>query len=177
MALNVESWISGQSQAAIALRYPDIAALFYPNNKDQAQAFAATLQAAADSDELVTRLPPSGRGAFISDLATWAGCPALPSDSPLRYWLSGGEGLEQAQPPGVSPLPMKKKALVEKLEREWRTINADLNQASNNGLTEAASAGRNKGWFEDKAVEWAISKGKMRATKRSEPASPFAGLG
>ncbi len=62
-----------------------------------------------------------------------------------------------ARPP--APLPMKQRALVESLRHEWRTIEADINNASRNGLSEAARI--RGGWDAERARQWAESKGKL----------------
>ena len=58
------------------------------------------------------------------------------------------------------PQIYKKKALVAALQDKWPTIEADLNQASKNGLSEAARA--RGGWELVPAEAWAESKGRIK---------------
>lgn len=58
---------------------------------------------------------------------------------------------------------LKKNALIAELERDWCTIDADLNEASRNGLSKAAHTA--KGWDVEHAKEWADSRGKLRKTE------------
>ena len=63
---------------------------------------------------------------------------------------------------GAQEMPMKKAALVAALEHEWESIEADLSEATRNGLKDAAHAGKHGEWYEAKARAWAVSKGKIR---------------
>lgn len=57
---------------------------------------------------------------------------------------------------------MKRKALVSALEHEWPTIEADLREASRNGLKDAAATGVHSEWYVERASEWAQRKGKLK---------------
>lgn len=59
-------------------------------------------------------------------------------------------------------IPMKKKALIAALEHEWESIEADLSEATRNGLKDAAHASKHGEWYESKARAWAVSRGKIR---------------
>lgn len=56
---------------------------------------------------------------------------------------------------------MKKSALIAELEHEWPTIEADLSEASRNGLNEARAPLHGQ-WYPDKARAWAKRQGKLR---------------
>lgn len=76
----------------------------------------------------------------------------------------------------VQPMPLKKKALIAALENEWPTIEVDLNEGTRNGLKSAAHAEKHGEWYESKAREWAISRGKMgRATTTQTPSHIWPG--
>ena len=64
--------------------------------------------------------------------------------------------------PDRQDMPMKKAALIAALEHEWESIEADLSEATRNGLKDAAHAGKHGEWYEPKARAWAISRGKIR---------------
>ena len=57
---------------------------------------------------------------------------------------------------------MKKAALIAELEYEWSSIEADISDATRNGLKAAAHTGKHGEWDKDKAQAWAVSKGKIR---------------
>lgn len=59
-------------------------------------------------------------------------------------------------------MPMKKIALTAELLFEWPTIEADMREASRNGLKDAAHTGKHGEWDKDKARAWALSKGKIK---------------
>lgn len=50
-------------------------------------------------------------------------------------------------------LPMKKKALLDKYRRTYPRLEAWLKDASNNGLSEHAKAGKRE-WYESRVIEW-----------------------
>lgn len=70
---------------------------------------------------------------------------------------------EQVEPAHVAPAEasriLKKRVLVQKLQYKWPTIEADLSEASRNGLSAAAHRGR--GWCEMSAEKWADENGKL----------------
>lgn len=75
----------------------------------------------------------------------------------------------------LSP-PMKRMALVQAVKDEWPSIEADLREASRNGLKEAAHIGG--GWSLDLAKGWARARGKLRkVAHKTRIATPFDGLG
>ena len=57
---------------------------------------------------------------------------------------------------------MKRAALIAALEYEWSSIEADINDATRNGLKAAAHTGKHGEWDKDKARAWAVSKGKIK---------------
>lgn len=71
---------------------------------------------------------------------------------------------------GNDPCGVKGGVLVEKHRSQWKTIEADLKNAKNLGLSNAAKISHGI-WDETKAVGWAISRGKYKEKK--PPASPF----
>ena len=74
---------------------------------------------------------------------------------------------------------MKKAALIKKHEPEWRTINRDFQDASDNGLSIAAKAPGHGEWFEADALNWARQRAKLNETTGQQApsrATPFSGL-
>ena len=59
---------------------------------------------------------------------------------------------------------MKKAALIAELKHEWSSIEADISEATRNGLNAAAHTGKHGEWDKDKARAWAVSKGKIKQT-------------
>lgn len=107
--------------------------------------------------ELVT---PADVNAWLESLA-----------APYRWNVVASKVEQEPKPAGpIGPsnatepqeLPMKKAALVAALQHEWASIEADLSDASRNGLKEAAHAGKHGEWFQSKARAWAVSRGKIR---------------
>jgi hypothetical protein len=66
---------------------------------------------------------------------------------------------------------MKKAALIAEFEYEWSSIEADISDATRNGLKAAAHTGKHSEWDKDKARAWAVSKGKI---KQAAPAHCLA---
>lgn len=58
---------------------------------------------------------------------------------------------------------MTRRALIAYHEQEWPNIATDIKGASENGLSDAAKAGKN-GWYESDALAWARSKNKLKVT-------------
>ena len=58
--------------------------------------------------------------------------------------------------------PMKKAALIAALEHEWPSIEADLGEATRNGLKDAAHTGKHGEWDREKARVWAVRKNKIK---------------
>ena len=57
---------------------------------------------------------------------------------------------------------MKKAALIAALEHEWPSIEADLGEATRNGLKDAAHTGKHGEWDREKARVWAVRKNKIK---------------
>lgn len=66
-------------------------------------------------------------------------------------------------------LPLKRVALIQKHAKEWKTIEADLQHASENGLSKAAKAPPHGYWFEERALAWARQRGGIAAQSQSAP--------
>ncbi|HMN20194.1 MAG TPA: hypothetical protein PKA16_02255 [Ottowia sp.] len=87
-----------------------------------------------------------------------------------------GDEDAQAAQAEASAGTAKRAALVARLEHEWPTIEADLNEASRNGLGKAARAGTRGFWRVEKAREWAQQRGKLRQQASVRPLnSPWPG--
>lgn len=92
--------------------------------------------------------------------------------------LDGQEQLEQEPSPAPSPdepapTILKKKALIAQLKHEWPSIEADLKDATRNGLKDAAATGVHGEWFVEPAHAWAQRKGKL---KQAAPAHTLANV-
>lgn len=85
MARNVESYIA-QGKWIPAFHLKDIARLFYPKDPKREEVMRLQMLAAIQTKELQST-PNEQDGFLASDLAIWLGCPPVPRDSPLRYWL------------------------------------------------------------------------------------------
>lgn len=85
-----------------------------------------------------------------------------------EYQAAGGDVMPASIKETQRP-PMARAGLRKRYGARWATLESDLKNAGANGLREAAKVP--KGWDETKAVEWAISKGKMDdpARSKSEP--------
>ena len=62
----------------------------------------------------------------------------------------------------IQSTPMKKAALIAALEHEWPSIEADLGEATRNGLKDAAHTGKHGEWDREKARVWAVRKNKIK---------------
>jgi hypothetical protein len=87
-----------------------------------------------------------------------------PSDTPAEL------------PPTVNTkencLSYTKESLIKELKVYWETIESDIKDASKNGLSKAAKAGK-RGWDKEKAISWAIAKGKYSDPMRHLTSSIF----
>ena len=63
-------------------------------------------------------------------------------------------------------LATNKAALIAQHKHEWPTIEGDLKDASSNGLSKAAKAGK-RDWIGEAAVQWARSKNKLILPKET----------
>lgn len=64
-------------------------------------------------------------------------------------------------PPPATSTQLKRFALIQKHERAWPSIEADLRHANENGLSESAKANRHGFWLEEPALQWARQNGKL----------------
>ncbi len=103
---------------------------------------------------LAAWLRPQGQ-APSALVAAWFAAHGVPADA-------APQEPPQAAPAEASADIAKRTALVARLQHEWPTIEADLNEASRNGLRDAARAGTHGFWRVDKAREWAQQRGKLR---------------
>jgi hypothetical protein len=82
----------------------------------------------------------------------------------------------RVQPSPLNSTPLKRAALIQKHERAWPTIEADLRHSNDNGLLASAKGDGHGYWLEEPAIEWARKNGKLRdAVGSSGPVahSPF----
>jgi hypothetical protein len=97
---------------------------------------------------------------------------------------AAAKGADNATPIQRSPasrprFTMARAALIQAHKNDWPTIQRDLKDASKNGLAKAKAGDRD--WYEDLALEWARSRGKLNAAPnpldiamRALPARPVA---
>lgn len=123
------------------------------------------------SDEVT----PSGVDAWLvaegfADHVRWP----VVSPMPPKAMPTAAEPIEvKPKAPATGPkLSTNKAALISQHEHEWPTIRRDLQDASTNGLSEAAKAGV-RDWNEDAAMQWARSKNKLNQAK---PANTLAAV-
>ena len=151
--------------------------------------FLDQLQEAAQRDELTVRDPrtclpvKSPQARTFWELVTPADVNAWLDNlvAPYRWNVVASEVEQELKPAeSIGPSnatepqerPMKKVALVAALQHEWASIEADLSEATRNGLKEAAHAGKHGEWFQSKARAWAVSRNKIRqATLPIHPAT------
>lgn len=110
IALSVERVIQGQGPDLLPFRFFQVAALFYPGDTARAKTLEAKLQEALAAGDLITVIPHDQRGLLLTELAAWPDCPAVPSNSPLRYWLPKWlheADDEQANRNSLSPSPVR----------------------------------------------------------------------
>jgi hypothetical protein len=163
-AHNVATYIQ-RGEWISALRIKQIALLFYPTNPAREAEFLLQMQKAIEAKELLS-IPGKPDGLLPCYLAAWPDCPPVPLDSPLRFWLPAwmqAAATLGPQAPQPAPVLMKKAALIAKHAGQWKTIEADLHSASENGLSEAARAPKRGYWSESDALEWARQRGKLKA--------------
>ena len=151
--------------------------------------FLDQLEEAAQRDELTVRDPrtclpvkspqartfwelvtPADVNAWLENLAAPYRWNVVTSEEEPELKTAESIGPSNATEP--QERPMKKVALVAALEHEWASIEADLSEATRNGLKEAAHAGKHGEWFQSKARAWAVSRNKIRqATLPIHPAT------
>lgn len=127
--------------------------------------------------------PIKPQGSLYQGMLQSPACPVLLADVAGFLTLAGFELPEEVRPmPPAEPevnrgARIKREALVLKHERAWPSIERDLKDASENGLSAAAKADSYGMWWETAALSWATAKGKLRESGPRTPASPFSGLG
>jgi hypothetical protein len=87
MASNTNRRISGADTSTLTFSFRQVSLLFYPANDGEARRLENLMRRARDANTLTCSLPIERGGITFSDLAVWPDCPAVPQDSPLRYWL------------------------------------------------------------------------------------------
>ena len=126
--------------------------------------FLDQLEEAAQRDELTVRDPrtclpvkspqartfwelvtPADVNAWLENLAAPYRWNVVTSEEEPELKTAESIGPSNATEP--QERPMKKVALVAALEHEWASIEADLSEATRNGLKEAAHAGKHGEWF------------------------------
>ena len=68
---------------------------------------------------------------------------------------------------------LKKKALIDELSYEWPTIHADIQEATRNGLNDAAKVAKYGYWHLEGAHEWARKNGKLKNQQHATAATAW----
>lgn len=99
--------------------------------------------------------------------------PKLPEAATIAREYKG----ETAKAPATGPkFSVNKAALIAQHKDEWPTIESDIKNASENGLSKAAKAGV-RDWNEEAAMQWARSKNKLiKPTDAAELSSVMSGF-
>lgn len=90
------------------------------------------------------------------------------ADEPPTFQL-GNAGMDEATAAGPSAGPdvadrgrrLKRRALIDALRRRWPTVERDLQDGADNGLSKAARGDAVGWWWEGPALEWAEQRGKL----------------
>ena len=172
IARNILERIAGQQASVMGVSHKQAGALAWPNNHVKALTFERALDAAVDAGEFVSFIHRTDRRHFqIEELAAWPNCPKIDAESPLTFWLSDtaqtaatSASVKVDDAPEKEVDATKKAALISNLEYEWSSIEADISEATRNGLKAAAHTGKHGEWDADKARAWAVSKGKIKQT-------------
>ena len=129
--------------------------------------------AVRDAQEASTWGWQQWRAAMVRQLLSPVQPQAAMSASVVADSASNAPEPLQTAPAPVEPpsTVMKRKALIAHLEHEWPTIEADLSEATRNGLKDAAATGKHGKWYVEKARAWAQQEGKL---KQAAPAHPLA---
>ena len=133
--------------------------------------------------ELVARrtLVPLGHAATVPAYAGAAQAPSLSGVTPAETGPTAERPPENAAavptkasetaepvPPAEDPkndrgARVKRKALIERNRHRWPSIEGDLHDASDNGLSAAAKADKHGFWWEGDALKWAEARDKLQA--------------
>lgn len=101
--------------------------------------------------------------------------------SSLLHWLRARGYAEMAVQLAAHQLPLergpilKKRVLLSKHQARWPGMSNDFQHANENGLSATAKAEGHGNWYENDALDWARTHGKLLdlASKSATPASPF----
>lgn len=94
-----------------------------------------------------------------------------PSPAPVVAVSASGAVESDKAGPVVRGWVMKKNALIAKHTHQWETIKRDFQDASENGLSDAAKAPEHGNWFESAALNWARQRGKLTEDTQQGPAT------
>lgn len=130
-------------------------------------------------------LPISGTGRPIRHFADWV------TPEGMNQWLRASRSIhlwpdaEKPQQPSIDSISMrqsdadeksvenilKREALVAAHQKEWPSVDRDLKDAGENGLSAAAKHPKHGMWFEERALTWAKQQGKLKAGSSSVASS------
>ncbi|MBB4226015.1 hypothetical protein [Variovorax guangxiensis] len=92
------------------------------------------------------------------------------SETPPQSSTDNSAPQSSQSPPGMgTESVLKRSALVEKHQNQWPTIDRDLKDGGENGLSEAAKHQKHGMWFEDRALAWARQQGKLKPETHGAP--------
>lgn len=159
---------------------PGFELMFLPQSQPKKSGFVLRYEALRVVAERATALKPKQLRPV--DVVLWAGNSGVitPPDELVQALLARvnrsqpqaprtAEPQQIQQPPEVrveqSPpnsTPLKRAALIQKHERAWPTIEADLRHSNENGLLACAKGDGHGYWLDEPAIEWARKNGKLR---------------
>lgn len=119
-----------------------------------------------DVERLAARINAITQAQSAAQAPTPAQTAATPSPAQLE---SASKTIEEIQAAPVvnestsilQATHRKKAALIKEMRHEWKSIEADLQEASRNGLKDAAHTGKYGVWDKEKARQWAELNGKI----------------
>ena len=139
--INVETYIKNGKWIP-AFNINNIAHLFYPHDATLEIAFLRQMEKAIEAQELIT-IEAGGTGLFPTNLAAWPDCPAVPQNSPLRYWLP--DWMRASALPAVLPIPTDGEAGLS-------VVPADTRPASMSAVVETATEREDRRYREFEAM-------------------------
>ncbi len=130
-------------------------------------------------------MPISGTGLPIRHFADWV------TPDGMNKWLRASRSIhlwpdaEEPQQPSLDSISMrqsdadekpvenilKRAALVAAHQQEWQSVDRDLKDAGENGLSAAAKHPKHGMWFEERALTWAKQQGKLKPSSSSVASS------